>query len=287
MPKISVRNLSWKYATGQGWAIDDLSFDVEEGELLVVTGATGSGKTTLCLCLSGLIPHNYNGVWKGSVTVGGRDTRQMTMHEISQKVGIVFQDPDSQFLTMSVTDEIAFGPENLAVPREEIGERIRRAAELVRIGNCLDRAPYELSGGQKQRVAIASALALEPEVLILDEPTSQLDPVGKEEVFAAIQEIRKRNRTTTILVEHSLDEAVEYADRFMLMGEGRMKRLETPQRFFSEVEYLTSNGVPVPQVTQLGHLQSNSGTPMDEYPLTLETAVPVFEKTLEGMEAES
>lgn len=277
---IAVEGLAWRYATGQDWAIADVTFEIQRGEFVVVTGPTGAGKTTLSLCLSGLIPHNYNGVWKGNVFLDGHNTKESSPTDLSEKVGIVFQDPDSQFLTMSVRDEISFGPENLALPRQEIGERVSAAAETVRLSDCLDRAPYELSGGQKQRVAIAAALAMQPEVLILDEPTSQLDPIGKAEVFAVLQDLRRSNNITVVLVEHSLEDVVGYADRFLLMNEGRMQIFEPPERFFSNVEYLTLEGVPVPQVIELANLQTRRGVKLGRVPLTVESAVGVFSRSI-------
>jgi len=274
--EIIVQNLSWRYATSQNWVLDNITFDVEQGEFLAITGATGAGKTSLCLCLSGMIPHGYNGVWKGSVTIGSLDTREHDASDIAQRVGMVFQDPESQFLTMSVEDEIAFGPENLAVPREEIGRRIHDAAETVRIDDCLDRAPYELSGGQKQRVAIAAALAMEPEVLILDEPTSQLDPVGKLEVFSVLKELRRKKSITIILVEHFTEEIVKHADRIMLLYDGRIELLDRIERFFENVDLIAAKGVPIPQVTELGHLLRSAGVNLSSLPLTLEQAVDAY-----------
>lgn len=281
MKEISVDSLHWKYATSDRWVLEDLSFEVEQGEFFAITGPTGAGKTTLCLSLTGIIPHGYNGVWEGIVTIGTLDTRRHGAASIAQRVGIVFQDPESQFLTMSVRDEIAFGPENLALPRDEITRRIEDASKIVRIDDCLDRAPYELSGGQKQRVAIAAALAMQPEVLILDEPTGQLDPIGKMEVFSVLEELRRSKSITIILVEHLTEEIVKHADRIMLLYDGKIERLEKTSTFFDDVDFVAKKGVPIPQVTELGHLLRSQGAVLSHLPLTLDESVSTYTSLLE------
>ena len=280
MAEITVDGLHWKYATSEGWVLADVSFQVEGGEFLAITGPTGAGKTTLCLALTGIIPHGYNGTWEGIVTVGTLDTRKHAAASIAQHVGIVFQDPESQFLTMSVRDEIAFGLENLAVPRDEITRRIDDATKIVRIDDCVDRAPYELSGGQKQRVAIAAALAMQPKVLILDEPTGQLDPVGKMEVFSVLEELRRTKSITIVLVEHLTEEIVKHADRIMLLYNGKIERLEKTSEFFEDVEFVAKRGVPIPQVTELAHMQTSEGVGFQHLPLTLEESVATYSRLL-------
>lgn len=258
-----------------------MSFQVEQGEFLAITGPTGAGKTTLCLALTGIIPHGYNGVWQGIVTVGTLDTRKHPAATIARHVGIVFQDPESQFLTMSVRDEIAFGLENLVVPREEITKRIEEATKIVRIDDCVDRAPYELSGGQKQRVAIAAALAMQPRVLILDEPTGQLDPVGKMEVFSVLEELRRNKSITIVLVEHLTEEIVKHADRMMLLYNGKIERLEKTSEFFDDVDFVAKKGVPIPQVTELAHIQRSEGLNFPHLPLTLDESVGAYTRLLD------
>jgi len=281
LKEITVDSLHWKYATSDRWVLDDVSFEVEQGEFLAITGPTGAGKTTLCLSLTGIIPHGYNGVWEGIVTVGTLDTRRYAAASLAQHVGIVFQDPESQFLTMSVRDEIAFGLENLALPRDEITKRIEDASKIVRIDDCLDRAPYELSGGQKQRVAIAASLAMQPEVLILDEPTGQLDPVGKMEVFSVLEELRRTKSITILLVEHLTEEIVKYADRMMLLYNGKIERLEKTSKFFDDVDFVAKKGVPIPQVTQLGHMLQSQGANLSHLPLTLDESVVMYSRLLD------
>ena len=158
---------------------------------------------------------------------------------------------------------------------------LRWQSKTVRIDDCLDRAPYELSGGQKQRVAIAAALAMQPEVLILDEPTGQLDPVGKMEVFAVLEELRRSKSITIILVEHLTEEIVKHADRIMLLYNGRIERLEKTSKFFDDVDFVAKKGVPIPQVTELGHLLRSQGANLHTLPLTLDEAVGTYSRLLE------
>jgi energy-coupling factor transport system ATP-binding protein len=266
---ISVRDLWWRYELGQDWALKGIDLTVRRGEFLVIVGPSGAGKSTLCLTLCGMIPHFSRGYYRGEVVINGRETRQMKLSEITRKVGIVFQDPDTQFVTMSVEDEIAFPLENHGVPRQEMIERVRRTMEMTRILELKDKYPHELSGGQKQRVAIASILALEPEILILDEPTSDLDPVGKSEVFSMLAELKRAGRTI-ILVEHNTEEAAKYADRVVLLRDGKIVMEGPPRKVFEEVESIKSAGVYPPQVTELAYTLSTRYGVRGELPITLE-----------------
>jgi energy-coupling factor transport system ATP-binding protein len=266
---IRVRDLWWRYELGQDWALKGIDLTVRRGEFLVIVGPSGAGKSTLCLTLCGMIPHFSRGYYRGEVVINGRETRQMKLSEITRKVGIVFQDPDTQFVTMSVEDEIAFPLENHGVPRQEMIERVRRTMEMTRILELKDKYPHELSGGQKQRVAIASILALEPEILILDEPTSDLDPVGKSEVFSMLAELKRAGRTI-ILVEHNTEEAAKYADRVVLLRDGKIVMEGPPRKVFEEVESIKSAGVYPPQVTELAYTLSTRYGVRGELPITLE-----------------
>jgi energy-coupling factor transporter ATP-binding protein EcfA2 len=266
---IRVRDLWWRYELGQDWALKGIDLTVRRGEFLVIVGPSGAGKSTLCLTLCGMIPHFSRGYYKGEVMIIGRETRKMKLSEITRKVGIVFQDPDTQFVTMSVEDEIAFPLENHGVPRQEMIERVKRTMEITRIIELKDKYPHELSGGQKQRVAIASILALEPEIIILDEPTSDLDPVGKSEVFSMLAELKRAGRTI-ILVEHNTEEAAKYADRVVLLRDGKIIMEGPPRKVFEEVESIKSAGVYPPQVTELAYTLSTRYGVRRELPITLE-----------------
>jgi len=250
---IRIRDLWWRYELGKDWALKGISLTVRRGEFLVVVGPSGAGKSTLCLTLCGMIPHFSRGYYKGEVLINGQDIRKMKLSDITKKVGIVFQDPDTQFVTMSVEDEVAFPLEKHGVPRQEMIKRVRRTMEMTRIFELRDKYPHELSGGQKQRVAIASILALEPEILVLDEPTSDLDPVGKTEVFSTLADLKRAGRTI-ILVEHNTEEAAKYADRVILLKDGRVVSEGSPREVFKDVVNIKSIGVYPPQVTELAYL---------------------------------
>lgn len=269
---IRIRDLWWRYELGKDWALRGINLTVRRGEFLVVVGPSGAGKSTLCLTLCGMIPHFSRGYYKGEVLINGQETRKMKLSDITKKVGIVFQDPDTQFVTMSVEDEVAFPLENHGVPRQEMIKRVRRTMEMTRILELRDKYPHELSGGQKQRVAIASILALEPEILVLDEPTSDLDPVGKTEVFSMLAELKKAGRTI-ILVEHNTEEAAKYADRVILLKDGRMVSEGPPREVFKEVAQIKSLGVYPPQVTELAYLLSSRYMLDGRLPITLEECI--------------
>ncbi|MEM0349817.1 MAG: ABC transporter ATP-binding protein [Candidatus Caldarchaeum sp.] len=276
---IEVKSFWWKYATSSDWVLSDINLSVQEGEFVVITGPTGAGKTTLCLAMSGLIPHHYNGTLKGKVNVFGKDTFSLDSSDMANLVGIVFQDPESQFLTMSVEDEIAFGLENLALPLEEMRERVYEVAKLVRVEDLLERAPYELSGGQKQRVAIAAALAMKPKVLILDEPTGQLDPIGKEEVVNVLQHLKKQG-ITIIVVEHILEELAPFTDKLVVMNEGRILYDGDFRGFFKDSQELSKSGVPAPQVVEIALLLRRELTNELEIPITLDEAEEMLKKLI-------
>ncbi|MEM3506944.1 MAG: ATP-binding cassette domain-containing protein [Candidatus Bathyarchaeia archaeon] len=279
---IEVEDLWWKYEGSEDWVLKGINLKVERGEFLAITGPSGAGKTTLCMCLNGLIPHSNPGVIRGKVTVAGLDVRKHSPSKLSEKVGMVFQDPESQFIGMSVEEEVVFGPENQGLPREEIKKRLEWALKAVRMEGTLSKAPYELSGGQKQRVAIASILVMLPEILILDEPTSELDPIGKAEVFSIISELKKNTNMTIILVEHETEEIAQYADRIILLNEGKIILDEKPREFFMQVNALKKFGVDPPQVTEFTSLLIRDGILKGEPAITLEEAYEISLNLLKG-----
>jgi len=280
---VSLRNLWWKYGEKEDvpWILKGITLDVKEGEFVVVTGPNESGKTTLCLCLNGLIPYNYLGVFKGHVEVAGMDTRDHKTSELAEKVGMVFQDPDCQFITLSVDTEVAFGPENFGLPIDEIEERVDWALKAVRMEDYKYKPPRALSGGQKQRVAIAAALAMRPDVLVLDEPTSNLDPVGKAEVLEIISELRKEIKLTAVIVEHNIEDCVAFADRFILLYDGKIELSGSPEEFLKHEEKLKERWVRLPQVTELSHLMmTNENFYLKNIYLTLNQAYESVDQML-------
>lgn len=266
MPVVEIRGLHYAYPplTGDGApipALKGIDLTVERGEFLAVMGRTGAGKTTLCQALNGIVPQSTGGTIRGEVTVLGCNTRETPIAELAARVGLVFQDAESQLFSMTVEDEVAFGPESLGLAPCEIAERVDWALAAVGMAGYRRRSPFQLSGGQKQRVAIAAILAMRPEVLILDEPTSSLDPAGKREVFAAIQELRRSEAMTIIMVEHDAEKVAEFAGRVAVMVDGRIMLADTPERVFADSGLMAEAGVAVPEVSQLASaLNARHGT---------------------------
>ena len=247
-----VENVWWKYEGRSDYALRGLSLEVERGEVLAVMGHSGAGKTTLALTLTGIIPQRVPGAFKGRVEVLGMSTLKADVTEIAKRAAIVFEDPEIQFVMSTVEDEIALALEPLRIGREEMRERIVWSLELVGLDKSfLDRSPLQLSGGEKQRVAIAAAVAREPELLILDEPTSDLDPAGKEEVVAAIRRLRDELDTTVVLIEHEPEYVAEFADRVAVLKEGRAALDGEPGEVFSKVDELKGCGVYPPEVSEI------------------------------------
>jgi energy-coupling factor transport system ATP-binding protein len=222
MHVLSVSGLSFSFYNSDRRALDGISLDIREGEFVAITGPSGCGKSTLAMAIGGYIPHVIEGKLEGTVTIEGRRTGETSLAGLSTLVGIVQQDPESQLCTLSVDDEVAFGPENLSLPPDEVRSRVERSLALVNASNLRGRDIYELSGGEKQRVAIASILAMQPRVLILDEPTSNLDPTATAEVLSAIALLRKSTDLTIIVIEHKLDRLMPLADRLLVMDKGRV-----------------------------------------------------------------
>lgn len=220
---LQLRSVTYRYPTASTDALRDVSLSVAPGELVGVIGLNGGGKTTLCNLLVGFVPHFYHGELSGEVIVEGVATRENTIAQLASRVGYVFQQPAQQFsgTAMTVYEEVAFGPENLGLPRTETQRRVTEALQLLRIEALAERSPWEISGGQQQRVALASILAMQPRILVLDEPTSQLDPVGTREVFAAIRDLWQQGKTI-VLVEHKLDLLAKVATRIIHLHAGRI-----------------------------------------------------------------
>ena len=253
---VSVRGLGFAYpaieADGEAqWVLERVDLEIERGEFLSIMGPAGAGKTTLCLALVGIVPHSTGGLIRGEVRIGGRDTKTEVVASLAGRVGIVFQDPETQLFNMSVEAEIAFGLENKGVAPEEIAERIEWAARAVGVEALLGRSPFELSGGQKQRVAIAAVLAMTPEILVLDEPTTSLDPRGKQEVFAAVGDLRRQRDMTIVMVEQDAERIAEFSDRVAVFSEGRVQWTGTPADVFARGGELAGLGLRVPQVAEV------------------------------------
>lgn len=285
MPAIILEHLYYAYPplTPGGAPVEvltDVSLRAERGEFLSLMGATGAGKTTLCMAMNGLVPRATGGIFRGLALILGHDTRETPVAQLARQVGMVFQDPDSQFFCATVEDELAFGPENLGVPPAEIAERISWALETVGMARHRQRPPTQLSGGQKQRVAIAAALTLLPEVLILDEPTASLDPIGQQEVFAAIRRLASERAMTIVMASHDSEQVAEFSDRVAILLEGRIARADEPQAIFADVDLVRAAGLASPQVTEVA-LRLNRTHDDDLRVVRLEEAVTALRQRLD------
>jgi len=255
---IEVKDLSFRYLGSGSYALRGINFEVRRGEFVVLAGRSGCGKTTLLRCLNGLIPHFYEGDFEGKVLVDGMDTRENPPHVLSQVAGMVFQNPDSQLFALTVEADVAFALENLGLPREVIRERVDWALKAMGIEDLRNRSPFELSGGQKQKVAIASILAMKPKILLLDEPTSSLDPVSAKNLIDSILELNRREGLSIVISEHRLDLLLPHADRLVVMDNGRII-LDGDPREILRMDLITY-GVSTPFVSEVArHVNAMGG----------------------------
>jgi len=261
MAIIETKNLTYTYPGASKPSIVDVSIKVERGEFVLITGPSGCGKTTLCRCFNGLVPHFYQGELKGEISVAGEDTLKHHTYEMAKYVGLVFQNPENQLFALSVEKDVAFGLENMGVLREEMRKKVDWAMNQTGIYDLRERSPHEISGGQQQRVAIASVLAMEPEIIVLDEPTSFLDPLSAEKIFEVIYELNKKQGITVVLVEHRLDLTAKYADHLIVMDEGKV-RLEGNPREILNNEETRLIGVGIPKATLLYQMLKKDGLNM-------------------------
>lgn len=278
MAEIRIENLKYRYPYTKKLALDGITCEIKQGEFIGVIGRNGSGKSTFCQALTGLVPNFYRGAYGGKIFIDNIKVDTVGVEEICQKVGLVFQNPFNQVTgaKLTVYEEIAFGLENLGIPRDEMIRRVDEAMELLDIAKYKDRHPFDLSGGQMQRMAIASIIAMQPEVIILDEPTSQLDPQGSEEVFQAVQKLSKKG-ITIIMVEHKIEKIAAYSDRVILLDEGKLIDMDTPQKIFSK-ENLHEYGVEAPIFTKICKGLGIRNNKTLCYPVTLEEAKEVLAK---------
>lgn len=282
MACIELRDVSYRYPTSPKKNLKNINLTVESGEFIAVIGRNEAGKTTLCNVIRGFAPHFYNGTISGSVMVNGKDVLATEIGELSSDVGYVFQNPFNQNsgVKSTVYEEISYGLENLGISREEIFRRVDEVIDLLGIGHLAGKHPMKLSGGQCQRVALASVIVMEPEVLLIDEPTSQLDPKGTEDVFKIIKMLKDRGKTT-ILVEHKIDRIAEYADRAILMDQGQIIKDGPAQEILSDPTLLDC-GVNMPEVALLGAKLREHGYDLPQIPITLDQAEVQIGALLKG-----
>jgi len=264
---LEIDGLSFRYPDSPRKAVSDFNLTVPEGEIVVLAGPSGCGKSTLLRAVNGLIPHMYSGEYTGDVRVGGVVVRNSSMKDLAQKVGFLFQNPENQIFMFTVERDIAFGLENLGVPRAEMRARVDEAMRLLEMGDLALRAPHELSDGQKQRVALAGVLAMRPKLVILDEPTSLLDPKTAAELVDLVGKLRKELGTTFVVVEHRLDLLMKVADRLVVMNEGT-KALEGRPKDILFGDEAEAYGVAVPSVTRLQRMLAMDGVVPKEELLT-------------------
>lgn len=255
---LEIRGLGFRYPDSAKKAVADFDLLVPEGEIVVLAGPSGCGKSTLLRAVNGLIPHMYSGEYSGEVKVGGTVVKESGMRELAQRVGFLFQNPENQIFMFTVERDVAFGLENLGVPRGEMRARVDEALRLLDIADLAQRAPHELSDGQKQRVALAGVLAMRPKLVILDEPTSLLDPKTASELVALVARLRHDLGTTFVVVEHRLDLLVKVADRLVVMNDGR-KAMEGAPREVLFMDESEGYGVSIPAVTQVQKMLARDG----------------------------
>ena len=250
-PVLEFKNVTWTYEDMDHPALRDVSFTVDRGELVGIVGVNDAGKSTLCRLCNGLIPHSFIGQLTGDVLVNGQSIRDMETAALARSVGSVFSDPEAQMSQVTVLDELYFGPANLNRPKEEILAAAQSVMELLDLAKFRDRSPFQLSGGEQQRVAIASVLTMQPEILALDEPTSNLDPISTERIFQVIAQLNREMGTTVLLVEHEIELLAQYASRILVVHDGAILLDGTPQEVFSRRDIFDGIGLEVPQVTQI------------------------------------
>ncbi len=261
---LSFNNVAFQYREDTPWVLRDVSLDVKPNEWVAIIGHNGSGKSTIAKLMNGLLFPQ-----QGKVVVDGVELAEETIWEIRKKVGMVFQNPDNQFVGTTVKDDVAFGLENHGVPREEMVKRINHSLETVGMSSYENQEPHRLSGGQKQRVAIASVLAVSPDLIIFDEATAMLDPKGRREIMNTVSHLRSERDVSIITITHDLNE-VAMADRVIVMNEGEVWREGTPRDIFSMQEELKGIGLDAPFVTKLAHELKGMGLDVETEPINHE-----------------
>lgn len=278
MEIIEIKDLSYKYPTSNDLILKDVNLKIKKGELCAVIGSNGGGKTTLCNVIRGFIPYFYKGDMEGEVCIDGKSIMEYTLGELAVKVGFVFQNPFIQVsgVKETVFEEIAYSLENLGIEPEEIIKKVENIMKMLKIEYLKDKNPFELSGGQRQRVALASIIVMEPDILVIDEPTSQLDPQGTEEVFEIIKLMKEKGKTI-ILIEHKIELIAEYADHIIVMNDGRIVMDGSTQDVLSNIK-LSDYNVTLPQYAVLGYEMKKNNMNIDRIPITESQAVEILTK---------
>jgi energy-coupling factor transporter ATP-binding protein EcfA2 len=275
---IRITDLSFKYARAPYWSLSNINLVINRGEFVLITGPTGSGKSTLARCFNGLIPHFYPGKLEGQIEVLGSDPRKLKVKEMAKDIGFVFQKIDDQLFSLSIERELAFGLENLGLPRAEIKTRIDMGIELLGLSELLDKRIPNLSGGQKQKVAIAAAVVMQPQILVLDEPLSELDPRSRLEIVSVLKDL-KREGLTIVLVEHRLHETLPIADKLILLVNGELQACGSPRKILMDANRWEKLGINLPLASLYALRLPRLKGVMNSLPLTPDELV----KTLEAI----
>ena len=282
-PIIRTKDLCFKHLGSDDYVLKDVNLELWKGDFALLLGPSGCGKSTLILCLNGLIPHLSQGEMTGVVEVAGKDTSTHEVHDFSPIIGMVFQNPDDQILSLRVVDEVAFGVEQQGLPHDEIVQRVDEFMEVMEISHLKNRLTFAISGGQKQRVSIASNLVMLQEVLILDDPTTDLDPVGKAEIVSTLGRLQREMGKTLLVIEHDLTDLIELANRVIVMEDGRVVHDGSPSQVFSRsYDDMVRLGVNLPQHVEMVHALSQGGLQVPVFPVFKEEAFAMFQGFVEA-----
>ncbi|MBR0598235.1 ABC transporter ATP-binding protein [Sinanaerobacter chloroacetimidivorans] len=280
---ITIRDVTYTYPNSLEPVLKNVSLAVREGEFAVIMGRTGAGKTTLAMTLNGIIPQLMEGEMAGDITVAGMDLSKYQIQTITQEVGLVLQDPETQIVGRTVEEDVAFGPRNYLMERDEIYRCIDASLARVRLAGYNKRATSELSGGEKQRLSIAGVLAMNPSVLVLDEPTSELDPLGREEIYTTIRDLKQEKGLPIVAVEHSSQEICEKADRLIILDEGEVVWSGIPRCFFTDLPLVHRCGIKPLPISEIGWALEQKGfIAKEEIPINIDEAYTLIRRLLDG-----
>ncbi|MDD4352841.1 MAG: ABC transporter ATP-binding protein [Candidatus Nanoarchaeia archaeon] len=279
MDIINFKNFSWKYSGYRGWTLHNINISIKKGEFIGIIGKIGSGRTTFCSSMLGLVPHFYPGIMEGEIIIDGVNVKETSISELSSHVGLAFQSPANQLTGAGTTieEELAFGLQNLGVPYEEMNKRIKDMLKLIGLEKFGKRSPFELSGGQQQKVAIASVLIMNPNVLVLDEPTSQLDPLGTEQVFDMVKKLSKKG-ITIIMSTNNINYLSKFADRIVLFDNAIIK-VDTPNKILTDIELLKKHSLTHSDITEVSIRLKKMGLYKGELLVNLED----LKKVVQGL----
>lgn len=280
---IEIKDLSFTYKNSDVEVLKDVNLSIEEGKFTVIMGRTGAGKTTLAMLPNGIIPQLVEGTMKGTIIAAGKDSSKYRVQTMAREIGLVLQDPETQIFGRTVDEDTAFGPRNYLVPRDEIKERIKSALNKVRLDGYEKRQTSQLSGGEKQRLAIAGILAMDPSIIILDEPTSELDPIGREEIYSTMVSLQKDQKKTVVAVEHSSQEISEKADSIVVLSDAHVVWQGSPKDFFRELDLVERYGIKPLPVSKVGwELYKKGFIAKEEIPLAVDDAYSLVLRLLDG-----